>query len=709
MTTIHVVPYQHFDIVWRRNVNYYIHKREQIYKQALELLHANRDFTFTFSQTYPIREFLINSPEYKHPFQDFLKSGRLEIIGGMETIPDLNMCSGTAIVRNIEAGLEWLRTELDYVVQTGCFEDAFGVSAQFPGILNLCGYKYLKTSRMPRDGQEDACGNFRWRGKDGTLMRCISPISSNLDWGWGYPDNPDEKRLSEHEERRSKIASRLMNVSRTGAENILYVVMGEEHDIYQGVPDMLQELNRNSDCKYVFSTFSRYYQALTESSWGETPIIESEIDLSRLFTGCYASRPESKMAPRHLEHKLIGTEMSTALSGGSCELLDSWRKLFVMQFHDAICGCHIAENARYLKRIYHESLKKLKTRETLITWKRLTPDFEGRISPIALRSSQIINIGNHEITVENNLLLSIKLKGKAIGRICSLSLKEDSGTLWTEEYSGREYTHSDAEQIVSMKRGKHIIEITTEAAAPAFKKMWPGFSHLKWIKKYRFHDDSDSVMIILELDWLGNSTEISLQWDSDKITECSAEIPFGSISRGSYIPSEDTMRGESFPVCNWVRAANFAVFNRGTPGCALRNGRLESILLRSPVKRWSPWFPVTPEESCWSNGKNCFAFLWVPVSQEKLNSDLHRMGIEFNLHSEVKYFESQELKNIPTNLVLSSLSKTEDGMETLLFEADGKSCVWKNTVFGIRESFNPYDIKKVRISKQTEGSINAKK
>ena len=99
----------------------------------------------------------------------------------------------------------------------------------------------------------------------------------------------------------------------------------------------------------------------------------------------------------------------------------------------------------------------------------------------------------------------------------------------------------------------------------------------------------------------------------------------------------------------------------------------------------------------------------MPVSQNSKNSSLHRIGIEFNFQSRTKYFESVEFKDIPENLVLSSVSKAGDDMEILLFEADGKSCVWKNPAFGINEAFNPYEIKKVEIKKQTGGCSNAEK
>ena len=59
---IHIVPHQHFDLVWRRPVAWYAERRAQLYRQAIELLEQHEEFTFSFSQTLPLAEFLKTAP-----------------------------------------------------------------------------------------------------------------------------------------------------------------------------------------------------------------------------------------------------------------------------------------------------------------------------------------------------------------------------------------------------------------------------------------------------------------------------------------------------------------------------------------------------------------------------------------------------------------------------------------------------------------------
>ena len=190
MTIIHVVPHQHFDLVWRRNVTWYTQRRDQLYTQVMELMRKYPKFTYTFSQAMPIREFLNKHPELGDEFSSYLKSGRFEIIGGSESICDLNMSSPAAIMSNIESGLKYFLDEHNYQVSVGAFEDAFGVPEQLPAILKTAGYRFYKAGRMPRPGEQDLNGNFIWKAKGADTIRCISPGNDCSDWGWGYPDNP---------------------------------------------------------------------------------------------------------------------------------------------------------------------------------------------------------------------------------------------------------------------------------------------------------------------------------------------------------------------------------------------------------------------------------------------------------------------------------------------------------------------------------------
>ena len=173
--TVHVVPHQHFDIVWRREVAWYRQRRAELYTQALTLLSSHPEATFTFSQSAPIREFLTTQPQWREPMAGLLAEGRLEITGGSETICDLNMCSPGAVVENMASGLAWFESELGYRVTVGAFEDAFGVPAQLPAILALFNFRFYKAGRMPQPGQPDLVDDFVWTARDGTSIHCVAP------------------------------------------------------------------------------------------------------------------------------------------------------------------------------------------------------------------------------------------------------------------------------------------------------------------------------------------------------------------------------------------------------------------------------------------------------------------------------------------------------------------------------------------------------
>ncbi len=692
MKTVHVILHQHFDVVWRREVAWYVKKRNELYQQALELLKRKEATTFSFCQALPFREFLNNNPEHRESVANMLSCGRLEIIGGLETICDLNMTSGAAIIRNIQMGKEYFKKEFDYDIKIGAFEDAFGVCQQLPQILKLSGYSIYKASRMTIHDKDGLCGNFKWQGSDGTVIRCISTEQSNFSWGWGYPDNPDDPLPTTYDAKYKKIYDSLLGASKTDAEQVLFVVMGEEHNIFKDIDLLVNNLNHNTQCNYEFSTFSRYYDSLANDYWKQVPLVTKDTDLSRIFTGCYTSRIESKRNPRLAEHRLIAAETNAVLGKQNKDFSDSWRKLFIMQFHDAICGCHIRENAEYLDTLCAEVLDDTLSPVAKVLWEPTLPDFEQQVYECDLPKTITKTWGEFSIEIKNNLLHNIKYADTSFGSVCSVSLREDNGTLWTEEYSNAKYTCTEKEKVISVQKSAEILKLSTYASAPSFLKMWPGFSQLVWVKHYSFHKKTGMVKIVLELNWLGNSTEIALRWESPVIDTCVAETPFASMSRTPITPSGDTIQGDAFPVLNWVKTANFAIFNTGTPAHAIREGKLETVVLRSPVKRWSPWFPVTPDYSSWDNGSKKFTFLWMPTGEKTNNSDLHRMGVEFNFKLPLKKADSSVFLELPHNLVVCGLSRKDNNIEALIFEADGIECSWDEY------HFSPYEIKRVLIN-----------
>jgi hypothetical protein len=266
-----------------------------------------------------------------------------------------------------------------------------------------------------------------------------------------------------------------------------------------------------------------------------------------------------------------------------------------------------------------------------------------------------------------------------VERLAELVLREESGTLWTERYSGRQERLDAPERIVSVRRHREGWSIVTALSCHGFRRLWPGFASLDVTRTLSLRPDSPWVAMDLSLHWLGSATEIALCWTAAGAVEsCEAETPCGWRRRGPYEPTPDTITGASFPALNWVRAGSTVVFNRGTPAHAVREQRLETILLRSPVRRWSPWFPVTPSHDSQDNGSRTFSFLLNLDAADRAFSDLHRMGMEFNVGPGAKAAPGDWWREAPANLVFAAARRLKDGsLRVVAFEADGRPAEWR--------------------------------
>lgn len=669
--TVHIVPHQHFDIIWRREAAWYKQRRAELYTQALTLLETHPETTFTFSQAAPIREFLTLEPRWQEPMARLLNEGRLEIIGGSETIFDLNMPSPGAIIDNMAMGLDYFKSELGYRVTIGAFEDAFGMPAQLPAILTLFDFRFYKSDRMPRPELPDLNGNFIWSAKDGTSIHCISPKTNHSEWGWGYPQNPDSPTIPSESQRSATVLEALLRVDENPAPHILFTIIGEEHDIVNNLPGILSKASRRTGIEFVFSTYSRYYDSLEADYWSHAPHYGPDTDLARVFTGCYTSRIDSKLNPRCLEYAITGQDLAAASTTEPPAPEKARQALCILQSHDAVCGCHIDENANYLNSLAYGAGVAVRSHSPSPSPPRPPDNFAFK--PIHLTH------GDFNIAVTDDRNLSVCFRDRELGAFCHLIAREDNGTLWTEAYSGCQTSLIDEDQVISINEDNATIEIVTCGIINAPHTLWPGFSSMHLRKSLRFTTGSTLVDVRLELWWMGCATEIAVAWSAAgaAITDCTTETPFGTTSRHPYTPTKDTMTGSAFPALNWVRSGDVAIFNSGTPGHAIRDGLLETILLRSPVKRWSPLFPVTPSDASRDNGYHSFAFQIDLDAGTAPLSDLHRCGIRFNLPNPAVLDNCSKMLGLPSNIVLASMRPEEaKATRVLIFEADGIDTHW---------------------------------
>lgn len=689
-----VVPHSHFDLIWRRPVGWYRRRRALIYRAALDLLEARPDFRYSFCQAMGLQLFFRDFPAEQKRFRRFIREGRLEIIGGPLTIPDLNLSHGEAIARNQLAGLDWLQRELGTRPTIACMEDAFGVPASLPGLLRSCGLTFYRSSRMPRPGRPDLSGPLRWPGHDGTVLPACGP--EGMAWGLGQPSNID---LPPHDRAGmvKQYQADLKACPWDGSRPVLFSLAGEEHVPTQENVEALVTALRALRIPFVWATAAEFLAALGESgALKRAPVVRD--DISRLFTGCYTSRIRQKRPIAELEASLLAAE-----NMGARGLASAWSDLFLMQFHDAYGGCHTPENAVFMARVLTRA--QARVNRTLRGPQLVNPLLFARhlpfVVPAGLRAggkktilaqdfdgewltnTPLPALSSSSVTVKRAPVRARRTPHRVSG-VGLLHLREDVGTLWTEDYTGREWREpEDFASVERVEEGPVFSRVTWNGALRFGPGLWPGFTSLSWRRSLLTFQDSPVQWLRLEFMWSGNSTEIGWSFTpfGKRVVQATGSMPFGSCARAAYAPGADGLTGDVFPSPHWaaVQADGVAwlVLHRGHPAFRRVAGGLENVLLRSPVKRWMPFFPVAPDATSWENGRHVADFLLMPQPDFDA-AEAQRLGLAFQtgVRAARAVTGPTWLASLPEHCVATSLARVGAAWRVRLNEARGTAGTW---------------------------------
>ena len=70
---------------------------------------SSPDFRFALDQVAYVRPFLERYPAEEADFRRFLKEGRLQLAGGLDVMPDVNIPGGETFVRQMQYGKGYYR------------------------------------------------------------------------------------------------------------------------------------------------------------------------------------------------------------------------------------------------------------------------------------------------------------------------------------------------------------------------------------------------------------------------------------------------------------------------------------------------------------------------------------------------------------------------------------------------------------------------
>ena len=96
--TIHLVPHNHYDVVWAFSKEDYLWINETILKIALKMV-EERDYRFLIEQAFPLQQMAKRDPDLFARVTKAVAAGKIEIVDGQYLMPDPMIPSGETLVR----------------------------------------------------------------------------------------------------------------------------------------------------------------------------------------------------------------------------------------------------------------------------------------------------------------------------------------------------------------------------------------------------------------------------------------------------------------------------------------------------------------------------------------------------------------------------------------------------------------------------------
>ena len=340
-----VIPHTHWEgAVFKTREEYLEIGLPNIVK-ALYLLRKYPNYRFVLDQMCYIRPFLERYPAEAPAFRRFVAEGRLQVVGGTDTMHDNNIPSGESIVRQYLLGKTYFRESLGYDVTTGWGLDTFGHNGQMPQILKLAGMKsYWFQRGVP--GVETP-SEFLWKGIDGTQIPAFW-----LPIGYGALHDIPASEFMFNTMVRGLFNS-LSPYSR-GPERVL-MAGADVWEPEELLPVMIDKFNRSGQEPFSLRlALPSDYEAIVAKR-SNRPVIGGE--LNPVFQGVYSSRIEVKQAMRNMERLLTTAEklgvIANAVGGANNHdaIEQAWEPVLFNQAHDLSSGVMV-------DKVYEDSMQR---------------------------------------------------------------------------------------------------------------------------------------------------------------------------------------------------------------------------------------------------------------------------------------------------------------------------------------------------------------
>jgi alpha-mannosidase len=299
---------------------------------ALKLLSDYPDYRFTLDQVCYVKPFLERYPEEAVAFKQFVKEGRLHIVGATVTMHDANIPSGESMVRHILYGKTYYRDTLGVDVNVGWALDTFGHCAQMPQILKLAGYTSYWFQRGVPDNEVPS--EWIWEGIDGSRIPAFYlPRSYGL---MGHTPDKIDEFVASVKKRFDSLTPWSIGNDRVGIDSL------DVEDPNESVPVMVGEFEKRGDKPFNLRLAGPSDFVNIVNNRTDRRILKGE--LNPIFQGAYSSRIELKQKLRNVERLLTTAEKLAAIGNllGKVtteeKVWSAWEPSLFNQAHDLMAG-----------------------------------------------------------------------------------------------------------------------------------------------------------------------------------------------------------------------------------------------------------------------------------------------------------------------------------------------------------------------------------
>ena len=332
----------------------------ELVRLHLDAARRDPDYKFVLAEIDYLKPHFDAHPEDRADLLDFIKAGRIELVGGTYNEPNTNLTGAESTIRNAVYGIAYQRdvlgagtsTQPGRGPRTAWMLDAFGFDPGFPGLMAAAGLTDSSWARGPfhQWGPKRSVGDnrlmqfgseFEWLSPDGTGL-LTSYMANHYSAGWlaGHHAKTLEKAEADAYQQFSELAP----VATT--RNVLLPV-GGDHVI---PPRWAPEIHRDWNARYLWPRFvtavpSEFFAAVrADAAERGTWITPQTRDMNPVYTGKDVTYIDTKQGQRAAETAVLdGERLATLawLAGApypAASLDKAWRQLVFGAHHDAITG-----------------------------------------------------------------------------------------------------------------------------------------------------------------------------------------------------------------------------------------------------------------------------------------------------------------------------------------------------------------------------------